>query len=368
MDFPTREVREGCASVLVPDSPVLKGPGRRTALPFYNPAMRVSRDMTVAALSSWLPSPATVLDGLAATGVLGIRTALEAGRVGLHVTWNDLNPRARELIVENTRRNGVDGVIMRDDLRRVLVTHQYSYVDIDPFGPPVRFVDLAVQQASTGSALGIGATDTAPLAGTYPATCLRRYGARSLRNPCGHETALRIFLGYLVRVAAVHERGLRPLVAFAAEHFVKAIVAVEARVSAAESCLAQLGYVQFEGAHFEVSKSAPSGPHAGPMWLGPLAEPDLLTTMLSRTETSYSATRILAQLREEVGLPPMFYENHAVAQTLHVDPVPVAAWIDALRSAGFRASRTYFTANAARTDAPWEEVVRIYRHVQAANR
>lgn len=359
-DFPTREVREGRASILVPDVPVQKGPGRRTALPFYNPAMIVNRDATLNVLASWLPRGASVLDGLAGTGVFGIRAALETGREP-HVTWNDKNPHAHDLIAENAGRNSVAGEVLGEDLRVVLARRRFAYVDVDSFGPPVPFVDAAIQQAWRGCGLGFTATDTAPLAGTYPNACWRRYGARSLRTPCGPETALRIFVGYLVRVAAAHERGLRILAAFAAEHFVKAIVAVDPRASAADAGLAQLGFVRFEGARPRPSERAPDGLHAGPLWLGPLADPAVLAAIPAHAETRFEATRLLTRLREEAPLPPFYYENHSLARTLGVEePVPIAAFLEALRAAGFRASPTHFTANGVRTDAPWEDVARTY--------
>ncbi|MBI4415712.1 MAG: hypothetical protein HY557_01855 [Euryarchaeota archaeon] len=363
MDFPTREVREGRASLLVPDVPYDRGPGRRTLLPFYNPTMAVARDLTILVMAAALPKGAAVLDGLAATGVLGIRAALETGRE-LAMTWNDKLPAAHGLIVENAQRNGVAGEVLQDDLRLVLSRRYFHFVDVDPFGTAVPFVDAAFQQSGRGSVLAFTATDTAPLAGTYPRTCWRRYGARSLRTPCGAETALRIFLGYLVRVAASHDRGVRPLLAFAAEHFLKAWIVVDARASVADAALAQLGYVRFEGARFDAWPSPPEGPYAGPLWLGPLADPAILTAIAPQPDTSHAAARLLERIREGAALPPFFYENHAMAQTLGVDPVPISAWIEALRAAGFRATRTQFTANGVRTEAPWPEVVRTYRDLQ----
>lgn len=359
-----REVREGRASLLVPDVPHGRGPGTRTALPFYNPSMSVARDLTVLALAASLPEGATVLDGLAATGVLGIRAALEVPRA-LAVTWNDKNPRAADLIGENARRNGVSGEVVREDLRTLLSRRQFAYVDVDPFGTPVPFVDAAIQQTWRGSLLGITATDTAPLAGTYPRACWRRYGARSGRTPCGPEVALRIFLGYLVRKAASHERGLRPLLAFAHGHFLRAIVAVDPRARAADEALGALGYVRFEGARFEISESPPEGRHAGPLWLGPLADDEAMATMAPQRETGYEATALFEHLREEAGLPPFFYENHAVAQTLGENPVPIDAWIEGLRQAGFRASRSHVTRNGVKTDATWDDVAAVYREAQS---
>jgi len=363
VEFLTREVREGRAELVVPDVPTLKGPGRRSSLPFYNPTMRVNRDLTVLLWSAALPTGARVLDGLAGTGVLGIRGAIEAGRE-LGVTWNDKNPNAHDLIVENAARNSVPGEVLQEDLRVVLAKRRWDCVDVDPFGTPVPFVDAAIQQAWKGAVVGITATDTAPLAGTYPDVCLRRYGARSLATPCTAETALRIFLGYLARIAASHERGVHPLLTFAAQHFVKAIVAVDARTTSAEASLSHLGFVRFEGARFTLSASPPNAPHAGPLWLGPLSDSAVMASMAEREGTSFEAAHLLQALREEAGLPPFFHENHALAQTLSLDPVPVAAWIEALRSAGFRAARPHVTANAVKTDAPREDVERIYRQLQ----
>ncbi len=352
--------------LLVPDVPRLRGPGRKGALPFYNPAMAVNRDVTVSVLAAWLPSHATVLDGLAATGVLGIRAALETAK-DPQVAWNDKSPRAHALIEENARQNGVAGDVLEDDLRSVLARRRFAYVDIDPFGPPVPFVDAAIQQAWRGCALGITATDVATLAGTYPRTCRRRYGAWSMRTPCGAETAVRIFLGYLARIAASHDRGIRPLAAFAAEHFVKAIVAVEPGLRAADEALERLGYVRFEGARFETASSPPEGPHAGPLWLGPLGDSQLLGAIPVNSVVSFAGVRLLDRLGGESELPPFFYDSHALAQTVGVaDPTPVVPFLGSLRAAGFRATRTHFSANGVRTDAPWEEVVRHYR--ETANR
>lgn len=362
-DVPTREVREGRASLLVPDVPHGRGPGRRTGLPFYNPAMAVSRDLTVLALSATLPAGATVLDGLAATGVLGIRTLLETER-DVAVTWNDKNPRAAEFVKRNAERNGVAGEIVREDLRSLLARQQFTYVDIDPFGTPVPFVDAAIQQTWRGSILGITATDTAPLAGTYPRTCWRRYGAKSLRNPCGPEVALRIFLGYLVRAAAAHERGVRPLLAFTHGHFLRAIIAVEPRARAADDALALLGYVRFEGARFEMLREPPTGPHAGPLWLGPLADSAVLAGVPRRIETGHASSVLLRRLAGEAELPPLFYENHAMAQTLGVNPVRVEAWVKALRTQGFRATRPHVTSNGVKTDAPWDVASSAYRALE----
>src|SRR3989442_2421734 len=78
-DFPVRSVREGLVDLLVPDVERRAGPGTRSPLPFFNPGMAVGRDLSVLVASRLLPRGGRVLDGLTATGALGLRMAKEAG-------------------------------------------------------------------------------------------------------------------------------------------------------------------------------------------------------------------------------------------------------------------------------------------------
>src|SRR5207244_11855225 len=104
-----------------------------------------------------------------------------------------------------------------------------DFVDVDPVGPPTLFLAAAFDGVKGSAGIGITATDTAVLCGTYPRACEKRYGARPLRSPQGAEIGLRILLGYCDRIA--QERGLRvrPLLAFPAEHLPRALVIVSSR-------------------------------------------------------------------------------------------------------------------------------------------
>src|SRR5439155_281654 len=115
----------------------------------------------------------TVLDGLAATGAWGIRMQLEAGPY--EITFNDRSTLAVRLIRENLRRNWTRGDVVNGELVSLLGTDQYDFVDIDPFGPPTPFLGALFEEIKNGSGLGVTATDTSVLSGTYPAACLRRY-------------------------------------------------------------------------------------------------------------------------------------------------------------------------------------------------
>src|SRR5207247_724867 len=74
---------------------------------FYNPAMALNRDLSSLLVGSRAQDGWHVLDGLAASGVRGIRYALESD-ARLQVEANDWNPVAARLIEDNAERNEVD--------------------------------------------------------------------------------------------------------------------------------------------------------------------------------------------------------------------------------------------------------------------
>src|SRR5437667_8929117 len=225
--FAVQDVKEGAARLLVPDVPRRKGPGTAGPWPFYNPTMTVNRVLAAIVLAKWPRRLRSVLDGLAATGAWGIRMQLEAGPY--EITFNDRSTLAVNLIRENLRRNRIRGDVVNGELVSLLVTDQYAFIDIDPFGPPTPFLGALLEHSKNGSGLGVTATDTSVLGGTYPAACLRRYQARPLRCAQGSVLGLRILLGFCERLAAEEGKAIRPVLSFAAEHFLRIYATVDRR-------------------------------------------------------------------------------------------------------------------------------------------
>ncbi|MEM4161342.1 MAG: methyltransferase, partial [Thermoplasmata archaeon] len=209
------EITEGNTICLVPAYQRMKGPGSSKMPVFYNPNMEFARDVTVSLLSAVLDKrrKLKVLDGMAATGIRGIRIKKEVSK-RFSVTLNDINPVAVKLIKKNLELNGVEGEVVCKNLNEILASSAYDYIDVDPFGSPVAYLDLAFQSLKRNGVLGVTTTDTAVLCGTAPKVCVRRYLARSRNNYMCHEIGLRIFLGYLARTAAKFDRGVKPLLSF----------------------------------------------------------------------------------------------------------------------------------------------------------
>lgn len=352
--FPVTEIMEGAARLLVPDIPRRKGPGAEGPWPFYNPTMTVNRDLGAIVLAKWPHPLGSVLDGLSATGAWGIRMGLEVGVRSL--TFNDRAQVAGELIRENLRRNGLAATVRVGDLSSHLGEARYDFVDIDPFGPPTPFLEAALDAAAVPSGMGITATDTAVLCGTYPDACERRYGAHPVRCPQAAEIGLRVLLGYCASLARERGKSIRPLLAFSAEHFLRVYLTV-----ARGSDSAPLGVVVRRGPGEFVPAAAANQRGIGPLWLGPLGEPQVVGRLAPSSWTSIGAARLLSVLQDESGLPPFFVTTDELAALEHGSPPRLDRFLDGLRAIGYDARRTHFHPRGVKTDAPSADVLRVFR-------
>jgi len=353
--FSLKEVVEGRARLLVPDVPRRKGPGKKGPYPFYNPSMTVNRDLSAIVLAKWPGKLTRVLDGLAATGAWGIRMGLEAAVPDLGFV--DLSPQAATLIRTNLERNGLRGEVFHGDLRRHLSEKPYDYVDIDPFGPPTPFLGHALHAAKTPSGMGITATDTAPLCGTYPKVCQRRYVAHPLRCDQGHEIGLRILLGYVERVAEAHGKVVRPLLVFAAEHFFRLHLQI---LDGLRESGSEPGYYlrDREGTFHRVDPRERDA--IGPLWTGDLGDLAFVRSLTPSEWTSAAGARLLDTLQHEIGLPPFFVTTDEIAARLKGSPPKLERFLQSLRDAGYRAERTHFHPRGMKTDAPHDEILRAF--------
>ena len=106
---------------------------------FYNPAMELNRDLSVAALTvfrSGLNHDIYVCDAFGGTGIRGIRYAKEIKGIEKAIV-NDLNPLAVELTRENIDLNQLENVIVcKEDANMILrkCKGKFDVIDIDPFG------------------------------------------------------------------------------------------------------------------------------------------------------------------------------------------------------------------------------------------
>jgi tRNA (guanine26-N2/guanine27-N2)-dimethyltransferase len=202
------------------------------------------------------------------------------------------------------------------------------------------------------------------LAGTQPSACWRRYGARPVRGRLGPEGGLRILLAYLARDAEALGRSIRPMLAYARDHYVRAYVEVNERSDAA----VPVGTIDPE--NWPGPWVGDRGPY-GPLWLGPLFDADLVSRLRvpDGAARAREVERFISRLKEEVTADrPFYFEANVLASRLELAAPPsLRAVEEGLRSLGFRVARTHARPEGFRTDASRKVVEQLVRRLADAS-
>lgn len=364
------QIREGNTDLIVPKDAVthIKGPSTSKIGVFFNPVMEFSRDLSVLVMREFLKKKrARLLDGLAGTGARGIRIANEV-RGNFHIVINDHNPVAFDLIEKNIALNDLENSLAENTKMNTLLSEvDFDYVDIDPFGSPVQFIDSSLQAIRTNGMIALTATDTAPLCGAYPKTCLRRYGAKPLKTIYSKEIGARILMGHCVRIAAKYDIALNPILIFFIDHYIRTHFEVKKGAKRADNALQNVGYLIHNQKTGErrVMRNIPEkigdAKVSGPLWIGNLHE----KTFLKRLEldqnlgTAKRLGKFLKLWLEEADSPPLFYDVNEIASITRTSPLSMQGMIDKLKEHDFSACRTHFSPTGFKTDAGIKEIKRL---------
>jgi len=384
IDFPTEIIREGEVKVLVPKlSAFVKSPSEYApskAPVFYNPVMELNRDIAVLALQAYqrsLNRAISVCEPLAGCGIRGIRFAVEVKGVR-EVVINDINAKAFQLASYNVRMNELcERVVVKNDDANFLLSSygaprkRFDSIDIDPFGPPVPYLDSAIRALRNGGLLILTATDMAPLCGVRSKACIRKYGGKSLRTEYCHELAVRLLTGSLAMTAGKQAMGINIMFSHSADHYVRIYAILEHGAKRADENIKNMGYIIhcMKCSHREsiegllpiklprkCSECGSKISFAGPLWLGKIFEKSFCQLMEEEVDkrvfkNGKRIRKILALIKNEVDAPIAYYVLDRLCDELALPVPPVNSFIRALREEGFEAFRTHFNPRGVKTNA-----------------
>jgi len=361
---------EGSTKLLVPPISLTQDPPPTSPV-FFNPAAALNRDISVAITAG--TDGTTFCDSMSGVGARGVRIANEVERIE-KVTMVDFNAAALEAAKGSAALNKVGSKCEFSDsettsylVSRYGRDERFDYVDVDPFGSPVRQLQGAISSASDGGIVSITATDTAVLCGVYPRVSFRRYGALSLKNHSGHETGLRILAGALAREGAKLDVGIEPVFVHSTRHYLRLFFRVSSGAAAAEESIGHLGYLSwcFHCGHTASSRQeervcsacGKKAKTAGPLWTDGLADPEVLgraSAAADRMERA-PAARLIRSLEGVNGFPPWSFSIEGASSSLKAATVPEPLVRRLLLEKGWRVMRTPFEKTGIKTDAPYQE-------------
>lgn len=328
-----KEFQEGKAVFRANLSGKDKGPGKAKGV-FYNPAMKLSRDLHVA-FAKKLDFSGILLDGLAASGIRGIRLAIEAD---FNVEFCDTSALATETIATNLNLNGIKSKIHNLPVEELLLKKKYDGIDIDPFGTPAPYIEAALKGLNNNGILGISATDTAVLCGAKPSICLKRYSAMSMKRVAAKEIGIRILLARIHNLASSMEKGIEPLLCYSEGHHLRAFVKVTTKNEAS---------LKWISPKMEIIDEEVDGA-AGPLWTE-----RIIQTKMVPDDCEGLLGRFFDILREEADGPPGLYDINDMAREVGIGQTPRRIKIvKALQNLGYFASSSVFSPLGVKTTAP----------------
>jgi len=362
-----KHITEGLTDFLVfKRKQSVKGPGIKDNSPFYNSAMELNRDLSIL-VCQWLVNNSIkhvhILDGLAASGVRGIRIKNEV-EGDFDITINDRNKDAYDLIQRNVKNcNLINVNVLNKNLNTLLSEKKFDYIDVDPFGSPAYFIDSAMRSIINKGILACTATDTATLCGVYPKVCNRRYGAMPFHSFFMKEVALRILVGFICREAARYDKGMKPLLCYSNDHYFRVYIMVRNSVNSANESLKNLSKIPSD----EFVFSNNSDVDVGPLWMGRLQDKQMIKEIRTilfekQLNTKNILWKLLDLLEEEADAPGFFYTTENVASLLGVSQPKMSTIFKKLKKDDYEVSRTHFSSTGFKTNAPKEKIESVFKN------
>jgi tRNA (guanine26-N2/guanine27-N2)-dimethyltransferase len=218
---------------------------------FYNPVMKLNRDISVLLLNALDRKNMLIALPLAGSGVRGIRflNELKKNVIG-SICINDYDKKAVRSIKNNLKLNNMENFTAIKNIRNesknvekngtnkkyqplynkiriynedanlfLLNSRGFDYIDVDPFGSSNPYLDSAVRRISRHGILAVTNTDTAALTGTFPKVCMRKYWAAAKKNYMMHETGLRILIRKIQLVGMQYGKALIPIFSYFKNHY-----------------------------------------------------------------------------------------------------------------------------------------------------
>jgi len=332
---------------------------------FYNPNMKTNRDISEIAVKqlSKILEDFRVCDLMAASGIRGLRYAEYADEVYM----NDANPEAVKAIDKAVQEEGIKAEVTNQEANHLLSNSRnfFNFIDIDPFGSFMPFIDSAARAANHESAVAVTGTDNAAPAGSYPKVCRRHYGAEPLKNSFMHEIGLRIYIKEVFRAFARYDKAFEPVISFHERHYSRTIGRVTESKKRTNRNLDNIGYLSYcpECGWRELERHEKCGQCgsetdiAGPLWTGRLSDARFTEKMVDDMPEEWGNARDIVEKvdsESEIDLP--YYDTHNLCSIIGVSAPSLDEVIEEIDERGYPVSKTHFSPTGFRTTMPIDQL------------
>lgn len=370
---------EGGTKLVVPaESITSKAPPRRPV--FFNPRGEDVRDISVLACRAYSSMHGSFLYGepLAGAGARMLRILKEVKGIERGFA-NDINEEGMRIAALSARINDVADRLETSSrsaesfLSLHMAEMRFDVIDVDPFGSPTSYVELALKAMKDEGMLSITATDTAPLKGLYNRVAFRRYFGYSLRVDYSREIGMRLLCGMAVRRAMSLDVALKPIFVHSDQHYIRAYFAMQVGTAEADRNEDMLGFVHhcfrcgtrestdIQDCAMQCKSCGNRMKRAGPLWIGSLKEKKFVERMIENCNEKWLIAHVkrLKKYIDDIDSPPYYFRLPDLADLLGARMCSPLYMVEKLRENGWKASLTGIDDQGVRTDAPFEALKEI---------
>ncbi|USN44450.1 MAG: hypothetical protein H6500_01210 [Candidatus Woesearchaeota archaeon] len=339
---------------------------------FYNPEMKLNRDISLLLLKNYFSKKISYCDPLCASGIRELRFLKVIPETFASIVAGDISPSSLADFRLHLKKNNLVSEklqIIEGNALSTLAKYYYDCIELDPFGSPVPFLDLAIQRVKHNGVLSLTATDTAALCGAKPKVGLRRYGIKMGRVYFEEEFGVRNLAAAAISQGAKHDCALVPLLAYSYKHYYRIFFKVLRNKNEVHKCLSTLKYFLYDEKTQECMISDVELEHSyGKTFVGELNNRELLGKMLGSLDLladSRLTEKLLLALREEEAV--FGYVNYHKLQKAFTFSSSMKAdeLVEGLRHLGYGASRVHDNPLGIKTTAPSTLLCRVLKEKEA---
>lgn len=292
-----------------------------------------------------------MLDGFGASGIRGIRFALETS-AETHIS--ETNPVSLKIISENVGRNSAPVTVHDESFEETARKIPFDYIDIDPYGSALPYLDAAIRHVKNNGCIGVTATDLSTLTGSFPEKTLRRYGAVIINGSHRHEKGIRLLMAECARRAASIDRAIVPILSIWGGHYYRIFVKVQSGASKADHMLENIGTSNLR----EIFGSIYPDRDEGRFWKGDLEDPAIVSD-IAKDADAVSSYGSLGSFLANEDLNLFFLELSDLGRASKDDLPKIKTVIENISAQGFRAGRTHFSPTGIKTDMDYSNAVKF---------
>ncbi len=335
---------------------------------FYNPKMKLNRDISILVIQSYFNKKISYCDPLCASGIRELRFLKTIPNSFEKIICGDISKTSVRNFKENLKSNKLENKkleLHELNAMNTILMQYYDMVEIDPFGSPTPFLDIAIQRVKHNGILSLTATDTAALCGVYPKTALRRYNIKAEKLLWFEEFGLRNLITAAKINAAKHDKILEPLLTYSKDHYFRVFFKVQDSKIGATNTIKELKYFKINRDTQDIEiREYEEKDTLGKIYVEKLNNKEFISKCienLNLIKDKKNTEKLLNSLKEELEVVGSYNPHKLMKHNKFSSDISFDEIREILQNKGFKTSKCHNNRLAFKTNAKGLDIINIMK-------